>query len=65
MNFIKKSENQHFLISRSEHINESDLIPTPKGRTREETKKLLLKQFEEAIAEHKANLKNKIDYFIH
>lgn len=59
MNFTKKSKNQHFLIFRSEHITESDLISTPKGRTREETKKLLLKQFEEAIAEHKANLKNK------
>lgn len=59
MKSTKKSENQHFLISRSKHITESGLIPTPKGRTREETKELLLKEFEEAIAEHKANLKNK------
>lgn len=59
MNSTKNSENHYFLISRSENISESDLIPTPKGRTREETKELLLKQFEEAIAEHKANLKNK------
>lgn len=59
MTLKKQTEEQKFLLSRSEHITESDLIPTPKGRTREETKKLLLKQFEEAIAEHKANFKNK------
>ena len=59
MNSSKNSENKHFLISRSNNISESDLIPTPKGRTREETKKLLLKQFEDAIAGHKVNLKNK------
>lgn len=59
MNSSKNSENKHFLISRSKNIAESDLIPTPKGRTREETKKLLLKQFEEAITKYKANLKNK------
>ena len=59
MTLKKQTEEQKFLLSRSENVTESDLIPTPKGRTREETKKLLLKQFEEAIAEHKANLKNK------
>lgn len=59
MNSTKNSEKSSFPYIRSNNISESDLIPTPKGRTREETRELLLKEFEEAIAEHKTNLKNK------
>lgn len=52
----KELEVSKYLISRSENINKSDLIPTPKGKTIQETKRLLMEEHARAVAEHKAKI---------
>lgn len=56
MNIKKISEVQHFLISRSGNVTENDMIPVPTGRTREETKRLIMEEHARAVAEHQTTL---------
>lgn len=55
MTLKKKTEEQKFLLSRSENVTLDDLIETPDGETYDEIIKALYKFRDDALAKKKAN----------
>ena len=43
-----------FLCFRGNELKDSDLVPVKRGKTREETRRLLLQEFKEAKKQHQA-----------